>query len=258
MSAPDLVSAADDDRARAELNRWLEGRSAEDRVEWALQTLPGNHVLSTSFGAQSAASLHLVTRLAPGIPVVLVDTGYLFPETYRFADDLTRRLDLNLQVYRPAESSAWMEARHGRLWEAGGEGLDRYNRLRKIEPMQRALTELDARCWFAGLRRSQARSRAETDVLQLQGGRWKLHPIIDWADHDIWKYFKRHQLPYHPLWAEGFVSIGDVHTTRPLGAGMEVEDTRFFGLRRECGLHVANEWNDAGEPDATAHARRMA
>ena len=177
--------------------------------------------------------------------MILVDTGYLFPETYRFVDELGERLALNLQVYRPRMGIAWMEARFGRLWEQGVEGIDRYNRLRKVEPMQRALSELGVRTWIAGLRRSQSRSRAALDFVELRDGRWKLHPIADWSDRDVGGYLAAHGLPYHPLWHEGFVSIGDVHTTRRLEAGMSEEDTRFFGLKRECGLH--EHWGETSD-----------
>ena len=235
---PDLIAAAEDSRALALLNQWLERQSAEERVAWALQTLPGQHVLSSSFGAQAAVSLHLLSRQCHQVPVILIDTGYLFEETYRFADELTERLDLDLHVYRPQLGRAWMEARHGRLWEQGLEGLNRYDDLRKVEPLRRALAELGARTWFAGLRRSQASTREHVDVLQLRHGRWKVHPLIDWNDRDIWQYLSRHDLPYHPLWHEGYVSIGDVHTTRPWQPGMREEDTRYFGLKRECGIHL--------------------
>ena len=237
MTAPDLISAAESPRALQELNDWLGARDACERVRWALDTLPGAHALSSSFGAQSAAVLHLVTRESADIPVVLIDTGYLFPETYRFADELTTKLGLNLKVYRPEIGIAWMEARFGKLWEQGVDGIDRYNRLRKVEPMQRALGDIGARTWIAGLRRSQARTRADVDLLELRDGRWKFHPIADWNDRDVWKYLQSHNLPFHPLWEQGYISIGDVHTTRAWQPGMREEDTRFFGLKRECGLH---------------------
>lgn len=239
MTPPDLISAAEDDRALKDLNTWLATQDAVDRVRWAVATLPAEHALSSSFGAQSAAVLHLVTREQADIPVILIDTGYLFAETYRFADDLTERLDLNLKVYRPAIGVAWMEARLGRLWEQGLDGLERYNRLRKVEPMQRALTELGARTWIAGLRRSQSQERGSIDFLELRDGRWKFHPVADWTDRDVWKYLQEHRLPYHPLWERGYISIGDTHTTRPWEPGMREEDTRFFGLKRECGLHFS-------------------
>ncbi|MBA8888588.1 phosphoadenosine phosphosulfate reductase [Dokdonella fugitiva] len=238
MIPPDIVSAAEDARALADLNRWLSQQDADARVDWMLDTLPGAHVLSSSFGAQAAASLHLVTSRRRDVPVILIDTGYLFAETYRFADTLTQRLGLNLKVYRPQIGIAWMEARHGRLWEQGLDGIERYNRLRKVEPMQRALDELGARTWFAGLRRAQSASRAGTNFVELRNGRWKAHPIADWSDRDVGRYLARHELPYHPLWDEGYVSIGDVHTTHRWEPGMSADDTRFFGLKRECGLHL--------------------
>jgi phosphoadenosine phosphosulfate reductase len=237
MNGTLVEQALHDARALAELNVALARLTAEQRVAWALEHVRGEHVLSSSFGAQAAVSLHLVTRQRPQLPVVLIDTGYLFPETYRFVDELTERLALNLKVYRPLIGVRWMEARHGRLWEQGIEGLDRYNQLRKVEPMQRALRELGAEGWFAGLRRSQARSRAGIDFVERRNGRWKFHPLADWTDRDVGHYLARHGLPYHPLWQQGYVSIGDTHTSHRWEPGMDAEDTRFFGLKRECGLH---------------------
>ncbi|WP_296804943.1 phosphoadenylyl-sulfate reductase [Thiocapsa sp.] len=238
MSKPDLDALIHGDQAALHAaNRRLESMPAEDRVRWALEHLPQQPVLSSSFGTQSAVMLHLVSRLMPEIPVILVDTGYLFPETYRLVDELTDRLGLNLQVYRPSLSPAWQEARLGRLWEQGADGIERYNRLNKVEPMERALRELGAGTWFAGLRRQQASSRAELPVLRLQDGRLKVHPIVDWHNLDVHRYLRRHDLPDHPLQDQGYVSVGDVHTTAPLLPGMLEEETRFFGLKRECGLH---------------------
>lgn len=237
MTPPDPLTAAESAQALAELNHWLSQRSAQERIAWALENTAGQHALSSSFGAQSAVSLHLVTQQKPDMPVILIDTGYLFPETYRFIDTLSEQLALNLKVYRPQIGIAWMEARLGRIWEEGVDGITRYNRLRKVEPMQRALQELGVRTWIAGLRRSQAHTRADIDFVELRDGRWKLHPLADWSDRDVWDYLQKHDLPYHPLWHDGYVSIGDVHTTRRLEPGMSEEDTRFFGLARECGLH---------------------
>jgi phosphoadenosine phosphosulfate reductase len=221
----------------AAANRQLHALDAEGRVRWALEHLPGTHALSSSFGAQAAVSLHLVTRLAPGIPVVVIDTGYLFPETYQFIDELSARLSLNLRVHRAPLTPGWLEAREGRLWEQGSEGIERFSRLTKVEPMQHALSELGVGTWIAGLRRSQSRSRAAIEPLARQDGRFKLSPILDWTDRDVYVHLKRHKLPYHPLWHQGYVSIGDMPTTRPLGADLSEEQTRFHGLRRECGLH---------------------
>jgi phosphoadenosine phosphosulfate reductase len=234
---PDPTAAAESVQALRELNAWLAGLAAERRVEWALESLSGAHALSSSFGAQSAVALHLATRVRPDLPVILVDTGHLFPETHRFVDELTQRLRLNLHVARPDPARAWTPAAIASLPSLGADGIDRYNRVHKVEPMQRALAGLGVRTWIAGLRRGQSRSRAGTDFLELKDGRWKLHPLADWTDRDVGRYLARHGLPYHPLWQQGYLSIGDTHSTRPLQPGMREEDTRFFGLKRECGLH---------------------
>ena len=220
-----------------EANRMLETLSAEQRVAWALDCFAGEIVMSSSFGVQAAVTLHIVTRQQPNIPVILVDTSHLFPETYQFVEELAERLCLNLKVYRPELSPVTQEALYGRLWEQGLAGIEFYNRINKVEPMQRALQELGAQAWIAGLRRQQAQSRRHLEVLALRNGRVKVHPIIDWSDRDVYRYLTFHKLPYHPLWHQGYVSIGDVHTTRRLADGMAEEETRFFGLKRECGLH---------------------
>ena len=227
----------DDRPSLAEINRAFGALSAAQRVEFALKLLPGRHVLSSSFGAQAAVMLHLLTRSQPDIPVVLIDTGYLFPETYDFVDQLTSRLRLNLKVVRADASPAWQERRFGRLWEQGLSGIEQYNRINKLEPMERALRELDAETWFSGLRREQGRTRAELASIEFRRGRYKVHPIFDWTDHDVGRYLKRHDLPYHPLWEKGYLSIGDWHTTRSMAEAGSAEGLRFFGLKRECGLH---------------------
>ncbi len=221
----------------SDLNQELAGLSAEARVAWGLENLPGEHALSSSFGIQAAVMLKLVTEQKPDVPVILTDTGHLFPETYRFIDELTARLDLNLQVFRSPLSPAWQEARYGREWEQGLDGLDRYNRRNKVEPMQQALEALRVGSWFAGLRREQASSRSELPFLDVRSGRFKLLPILDWDNRQVHYYLQRHDLPYHPLWQQGYVSVGDVHSRRPLELGMTEEETRFMGLKRECGLH---------------------
>lgn len=230
----------------AEINAELEALSAQERVRWALENLDGEFALASSFGIQSAVMLHMITREKPDIPVILTDTGYLFPETYRFIDELTERLSLNLHVYSAEQTPAWQEARFGRLWEQGVDGLKQYNRLNKVEPMRRALDELNTGTWFSGLRREQSDSRATLPVLAIQNGLFKFLPLIDWNNKDIHQYLTKHDLPYHPLWEQGYLSVGDTHTTRKWEPGMKEEETRFFGLKRECGLH-----EDDGEYDGS-------
>ncbi len=232
------MSAAVEQTLKATLD--LEKASAQERVKWALDEFGEGLVLTTSFGIQSAVMLHLVTRIAPKIPVIFVDTGYLFPETYRFAKDLTEKLSLNLKTYVPAMTAAQQEALFGKRWEQGIDGLKRYNHLNKVEPMDRAVRELQATAWLAGLRRSQASTREALPVVQRQNKITKVHPIIDWDNRTIHRYLTDHGLNYHPLWEEGYVSVGDWHSTSKLEVGMTEEQTRFGGLKRECGLHESS------------------
>lgn len=234
-----LSSPLNEEGGLAGINRTFAALSAEQRVAYALDLLPGTHVLSSSFGVQAAVTLHLVTQLRPDIPVILVDTGYLFPETYQFIDELTRRLKLHLKVFRSEASPAWQEARFGKLWEQGLPGIERYNRINKQEPMERALSELDAGTWLSGLRRSQGATRAGISPIEFKRGRYRVHPIFDWTDRDVGRYLKMHGLDYHPLRDKGYLSIGDWHTTRSIGEVGTEDGLRFFGLKRECGLHEA-------------------
>jgi len=228
--------AQDAEAARA-INEWLASVDAATRVRWALENLPGPFALSSSFGAQAAVSLHLVAKQQPAIPVILIDTGYLFPETYQFIEQLQKQLALNIQRFASPQPVADFEKQYGKLWEQGREGLDQYLELRKVEPMRRSLKTLGVRTWFAGLRRSQAESRAKLNPLEVRDGRFKVHPIFDWSDRDVYLYLKANGLPYHPLWDKGYVSIGDWHSTKALHEVESAEELRFAGLKRECGIH---------------------
>ena len=218
-------------------NDQLEHLEAEERVRIALDHFDDKIILTSSFGAQAAVMLHLVTQQRPNIPVVLVDTGYLFPETYQFVDELADKLNLNLNIYKAGISAAWQEARYGKLWEQGLEGLNKYNDINKVQPMRKALEQLDAEAWFSGIRRVQSSTRTERKIIEEQNGRIKVHPIADWDNRQVHFYLKDANLPYHPLLDKGYMSIGDWHSSSPVTADTTEEESRFGGLKRECGLH---------------------
>ena len=241
---PDLGAL---DRELGALDLELGTLDASQLIQWASLVAGDRLVMSTSFGIHSAAMLHLVTRMLPEIPVVWVDTGYLPTETYHFARELTERLNLNLKVYQSPISPARMEALHGRLWELkDAEALDRYHRTRKVEPMQRALRELGATAWLAGLRAEQTDHRKKLRRVERQWERLKVLPILRWTAKDVHEYLRSHDLPYHPLFKQGYASVGDWHSSRPVGAHDRHErDTRFDGLGQECGLHLEDPPVDA-------------
>ncbi|NJM57108.1 MAG: phosphoadenylyl-sulfate reductase [Synechococcales cyanobacterium RU_4_20] len=236
------------------LNQTYGSASAEALVQWGADTFGTGMVLSTSFGIQAAVMLHLVTTIAPSTPIIWVDTGYLPPETYRFADQLIDRLNLNLKVYQASLSPAHMEARYGRLWEKGTvEALNQYDQIRKVEPMQRALQELKATAWLAGLRSKQTDHRQTLDRIGTQNGIYKLLPILNWHSRDIYQYLTEHDLPYHPYFDQGYVTVGDWHSSRPLSADDSDErDTRFQGLKQECGIHLPQTPEEAESLDSSS------
>lgn len=224
----------------AQINQQLETAEALSVTKWSAETFGNGLVMSTSFGIQAAVMLHLATQIMPDIPIIWVDTGYLPAATYQFAEQLTQRLKLNLQVYQSPISPARMEALYGKLWEQNDlDAFNRYDQIRKVEPMQRALQELEATAWLAGLRRSQTDHRQNLARVEQQNGLYKIHPILDWNARDIYRYLTSHDLPYHPYFDQGYVSVGDWHSSRPPTAEDDNErNTRFRGLKQECGLHL--------------------
>jgi phosphoadenosine phosphosulfate reductase len=220
------------------LNAELRDAAAEDVLEWARNTFGDDLVLTSSFGADSAVMLHLVHRIAPRTRVLFLDTGYLFPETYQFAEELTKRFDLDLRVYAPSMTAARQEALYGKLWEGGERALEHYQRINKIEPMDRALRELAPRAWVAGLRSRQTAFRAGLKKIELQGTVYKVHPILGWTDEDVHHYMRANDLPYHPLRKRGYRSIGDVHSTAPTREGEDARAGRRLGVHSECGIHL--------------------
>lgn len=221
----------------SEVNVLMSGYSAEERISWSLKNLPCTHVMSSSFGIQSIILLHLMITKKPNIPVILIDTGYLFPETYRFIDILSKKLKINLKIFRSKISPAWQEARYGKLWKKGVKGIDLYNSINKVQPMSFALKQLSVQTWFSGLRHTQSKHRKLLPYFSMQKEVFKVLPILDWSNDQIDEYTIKNNLDTHPLSQHGYISLGDVHTTVKYQKGMLEEETRFFGLKRECGLH---------------------
>ncbi|MEO1525322.1 MAG: phosphoadenylyl-sulfate reductase [Planctomycetota bacterium] len=216
------------------------GLTADELLTWAASEFGDSLAVSTSFGIQSAVTLQLATRIKPDINVIWVDTGYLPRETYDYAATITRRLNLNLHVYRSPLSPAKMESRYGRLWESNRvEDIDLYDRIRKVEPMHRALDELGVQGWVSGLRATQTDYRKTLRPLERKGSRYRIYPILDWNDRDTYHFLRDNNLPQHPLFAKGYVTVGDAHSSRPLTpADLTDRDTRFRGLKQECGIHT--------------------
>jgi len=146
---------------------------------------------------------------------------------------------VNLQVVQSDLSPAHMEALHGRLWESGSvEDLSLYNRLRKVEPLDRALKQRRIRCWASGVRGGQTDHRRTMTPLDPVRGVLSLHPLLSWTNKEVYYYMETHQLPQHPLFAKGYSTVGDWHSSAADDATRSGRATRFGGLRQECGIHL--------------------
>ena len=222
----------------------LEALDAPARLDWAFETFGAGLALTTSFGIQSAVLLHMVGELAQrsgkaSVPVIWVDTGYLPPETYRYAEQLLQRLPLDLHVVQSELSPARMEALHGRLWESTeAEERQLYNQIRKVHPLDRAFHDLDVHCWASGVRGGQTDHRRGMSPLDSVRGLWSLRPLLSWTKKDIYYYMQEHDLPQHPLFEQGYSTVGDWHSSAPEDGTLRGRATRFGGLHQECGIHL--------------------
>lgn len=230
------------DEPLQEFRSQLEGLSSQARLAWALDRFGSGFVLTTSFGIQSAVLLHMLSCVAADkdVPVLWVDTGYLPVETYGYAEQLTELLDLNLRVAQSGMSPARMEALKGRLWESGSvEDLETYHRIRKVEPLESAMHDLQVHCWASGVRSGQTEHRRSMTWLDPIRGRLSLRPLLDWTQKDVYYYMEANDLPQHPLFEQGYSTVGDWHSSAPDGTSVTGRETRFGGLKQECGMHLS-------------------
>jgi phosphoadenosine phosphosulfate reductase len=241
MEALNVIPMADPDPAQ--LSADMQDLRAGQRLELLRERLGSRLVASTSFGLQAAVMLKLLHEHAPDVPVVFIDTGFLFPETYQYADELMEKFPLDYRIYQPTISAARIQALWGNLWENGKDGSERYGLLTKIEPMNRALREIGGDVWISGLRRAHSETRQVRALAEQQKKTTKVYPILDWADAQVNLFFHHNQLPRHPLAEQGYVTMGDWHSTRPSEDGT-ADGTRFNGERYECGLHLDSATSD--------------
>ena len=194
--------------------------------------------LTSSFQTQSVPLLHMVSQLGEGaVEVVVIDTGFLFPETYLFAYALTEQLGIQLLKVRSERSFAEQMTQRGNFLYASD--IDACCHLNKVEPMRALLTPGDV--WISGIRADQSKVRAEKARLETDAtGVLRYHPLLEWTAKDVYRYIQAHDLPRHPLENDGYKSIGCVPCTRKWSA-LDLEDRggRWEGsAKTECGSHT--------------------
>jgi len=222
----------------------LESLTAPQRLAWAVEQFADGFALTTSFGIQSSVLLHMLSRLPEGhsVPVIWVDTGYLPEETYRYSEQLIELFKVRLVVSQSTISPARMEALHGRLWETGDVlDLETYHRIRKVEPLEQAMADQGVTCWASGVRSSQTDHRRAMSWLDPIRERLSLRPLLDWTPRDIYYYMQEYNLPQHPLFEQGYSTVGDWHSSGPDGGEQSGRETRFGGLKQECGIHLPQD-----------------
>lgn len=217
-------------------NRELGEARPERVLEWAWQRFAPDAILTCSFQHDGVALAHMLTRIAPTAPIVFINTGFHFPETLAYRDELVRRFGFHLVELEPVMPRAEFAAQYG---------LDLYARdpdlccqINKVEPLKRYLAGV--RAWINGRRRDQGLTRRDVRVVEsYEGGLYKVNPLASWTSRDTYYYLEQHDIPTHPLFERGYASIGCAPCTRPILAGEDERAGRWAGSdKTECGIHT--------------------
>ena len=218
------------------LNRLHEDSPAEALLEHVIRCeYPGEIALVSSFGADAAVLLHMVARIDPGVPVLFLETGMLFPETLTYQQDMASRFGLtDVRLIRPDAQDLEMLDAAGDLH---GDNPDGCCYIRKTLPLRRALAPFAAS--ITGRKRHQAATRANLPLFEVEAGpRLKVNPLARWSGDEVRAYFETHDLPRHPLVAQAYPSIGCAPCTTPVAAGEDARAGRWRGRdKTECGIH---------------------
>jgi phosphoadenosine phosphosulfate reductase len=229
-----MTVAVDLEQLARRAERELDAAPAHEIVSWAVQTFGARFAVATSM--QDAVLVRLVSRVAPGIDVLFLDTGYHFAETLGTRDAVAATYDVNLITVTPRQTVAEQDVSYGpRLHDRNP---DRCCWLRKVAPLDRALAHYDA--WATGLRRAEAPTRASTPVVSYdaQRGKVKIAPIAAWSDADVEDYIAEHGILINPLLTAGYPSIGCAPCTRAVAVGEDSRAGRWAGsAKTECGIH---------------------
>lgn len=221
----------------------MEGKTGSEILEWALSRFHPRIAAASSFGAEDVVLVDMLMKINPKTRVFTLDTGRLHQETYDVMDSVRRKYGLDLEVYYPnTETVQKITREHGlNLFYESVELRRLCCEVRKVEPLNRALSGLDA--WITGLRREQASSRATLRKVEIDvshGGIVKINPLADWTAEDVWKYIKENNVPYNKLHDKDYPSIGCAPCTRAVKPGEDPRAGRWWWEQaavKECGLH---------------------
>lgn len=233
------------------LNPTFEKQDPTQIVAWAAAQFGDDLVMSSSFGAESALLVHMANQALPGIRIVFIDTGYLFPETHAFMEQLRRRFDLNVWTYRTRNDPIAYLHKAGEENPTWRKDVESCCAVNKNEPMERAMRELRPKAWLRGIRRNQAETRKAAKPVEWSRRYecYAVSPLLNWTSREIYGYMKKHDLPYHPLYDQGYFSIGcnPLSCTRPVQLGEDPRSGRWSGTGKlECGINLNDSLDSAG------------
>jgi len=205
-------------------------------LESAVEAFGDKLALVSSFGAESAVLLHMISKIKPDVPVLFLDTGMLFGQTLDYRKNLVAKLGLtDVRDLRPAYNDLAVADPNAKLWQTD---TDACCEVRKVIPLDKALVEFDA--WITGRKRFHGGDRLSLPVVEQADGQVKFNPLANWGKAELDAYMAEHELPAHPLVAQGFPSIGCWPCTKPVEEGQDVRAGRWAGQdKTECGIHVA-------------------
>lgn len=223
------------------LNEAFEKQKPTEIIAWAVREFSMALAMTSSFGPESGVLLHLVSQVNPEIPVLFLETGYHFPETLEYKEALVKRFGLKNIFDLRADPKRRQQLIDQHADKPYDQDPDQCCHINKVEPLDEALKKYAA--WMTGIRRNQTDVRKTIRIVELyEGGRYKISPLANWTSRDTWWYLKEHQIPQHPLYEKGYLSIGCWPCTRPIQAGDDERSGRWAGrAKKECGIHLFQE-----------------
>ncbi|MBI3999566.1 MAG: phosphoadenylyl-sulfate reductase [Candidatus Omnitrophica bacterium] len=220
------------------LNERFEKTQPEEIIRWAIEEFRPKIALSSSFQTESVVLLHMVSEIDPQIKIFFLETGWHFKETLGFKNEILKQLGLTNVIDLKADSKkreAFNTKTGGKPYEVDPDYCCQIN---KVEPLDQALKGLHA--WISGIRRSQSKTRRDIRIVEeYHGGIFKINPLANVTSGDLWWYLKEHDLPKHPLFDKGYLSIGCWPCTKPVQPGDDERSGRWAGREKtECGIHT--------------------
>jgi phosphoadenosine phosphosulfate reductase len=214
------------------LNKEAADFDAERLIKWSYEKFGSKLYALSSFGVDSAVMFKLIEKTGLKIPILTIDTGFWFNETYVYMGYLTQKYGLDVYVYSPNPEQI-EEINKTRLWE---KDVKKYHQITKLQPLEKAVGDLGVEALLSGVRSDQTKTRAGLNKIDVGSyGELRIHPTLNWNKNKVEKFIKAEKITRHPLYEKGYESVGDKTTTQP---GKGRSGRKALGAEQECGIHI--------------------